>query len=156
MRNQLYPRNERRGVGKVDAEEALRVHQVGSKITNRQGRGIAADHCFATSRRIDTAQDWPLDFRPFEDRLLNEIRFGYRLGHALGGTEVLSHQFRRARLEKPSVLEILGLPAKSIEMTRCEAGIGVRDHHIQAGHREDLGDSATHVSGANDGDVLHH
>ena len=36
------------------------------------------------------------------------------------------------------------------------AGIGVRDHHIHARHREDLGDSATHVSCTDDGDVLDH
>jgi hypothetical protein len=41
-------------------------------------------------------------------------------------------------------------------MARCEDGIGVRDHHIQACHREYLGDSATHVSGADDGDALDH
>ena len=132
------------------------MHQVGSKITNRQGRGVAADHCFRASRRLDTAQHWALDFRPFEHRLLDEICFGDRLGNAIGSSEVLSHQFRRARLEQPSVLEVLGLLAKSIEMTRCEAGIGVHDHHIHARHREDLGDSATHVSGADDGDVLDH
>ena len=74
----------------------------------------------------------------------------------LGSSEVLSHQFRRARLEQPSVFEILGLLAKSIEVARCEEGIGVRDHHIHAGHREDLGDSATHVSRPDDGDVLDH
>ena len=41
-------------------------------------------------------------------------------------------------------------------MARSKRGIGVDDHHIHARHREDLGDSATHVSGADDGDVLHH
>jgi hypothetical protein len=46
--------------------------------------------------------------------------------------------------------------AKSLQMTRCEDRIGVRDHHIYAGHRKYLGDSATHVSGANDSDVLDH
>ena len=99
---------------------------------------------------------WALDFRPFEYRLLDEICFGDRLGNGIGSPEVLSHQFRRARLEQPSVLEIFGLLAKSIEMARCEEGIGVRDHHIHARHREDLGDSATHVSSADDADVLDH
>ena len=140
----------------MDAEEALRVLQAGGKITNRQGRGVAADHCFRAGRRLDTAQHWALDLRPFEYRLLDQIRFGDRLGHAIGGSEVLSHQFRRTRLEQPSVLEVLSLLAKSIEMTRSEGGIGVHDHHIHARHREDLGDSATHVSGADDSDVLDH
>ena len=76
-----------------------------------------------------------------------EICLGDRLGNAIGSSKVLPDQFRRARLEQPSVLEILGLVAKSIEMARCEVGIDVRDHHIHARHRENLGDSATHVSG---------
>ena len=69
---------------------------------------------------------------------------------------MLSHQLRRTGLEQPSVLEVLSLLAKSLEVTRCEDWIGVHDHHINACHREYLGDSATHVSGADDSDVLDH
>ena len=43
------------GVGEVDPEEALRVLHASSKITNWQGRGVAADHCFRASRRLDAA-----------------------------------------------------------------------------------------------------
>jgi len=45
---------------------------------------------------------------------------------------------------------------QSIKMTRSQRGIGINDHYIHARHGEDLGDSAAHVSGADDGDLLHH
>ena len=48
VRNQLYSRNERGGVGEVHTEEALGMLQACGKITNRQGRGVAADHSFRT------------------------------------------------------------------------------------------------------------
>ena len=41
-------------------------------------------------------------------------------------------------------------------MANSQVWIGVHDHDIHARHREDLGDSAAHVSGTDDGDVLHH
>ena len=66
VRNQLDPRDERRRVGEVHAEEALGVLQAGGKITNRQRRGIAADHSVRTGRLLDAVQHRLLDFRPLE------------------------------------------------------------------------------------------
>jgi hypothetical protein len=39
-------------------------------------------------------------------------------------------------------------------MAACQGGIGVADGDVQAGLREYLGDAATHVPGADYGDVL--
>ena len=37
-----------------------------------------------------------------------------------------------------------------VEVATGQGGIGVDDDHVEAGHRKDLGDAATHVAGADD------
>ena len=127
---------------------------VGGKITNRQRRGIAADHSVRTGRLLDAVQHWLLDFGPFKYRFFDEICFSDRLGQASGGMKVISHQLRRARFEQALLLEVVGLPAQPIKMAACQGGIGVTDGDVQAGLREHLGDATTHISGADHGDVL--
>jgi hypothetical protein len=86
--------DEGRRVGEVHAEKALGVRQSSSKITNRQRRGVAADHCVRAGRLLNAAQHWPLDVRPFEDRFFDKVCVRNSLGHAVGGSEVLPNQFR--------------------------------------------------------------
>jgi hypothetical protein len=100
------------------------------------------------SRGLDTAQDWALDLRPFEYRLLDEVRFGDRLGNALGARRFRTGSPSPARTALGS--QILGLSAKSLEMARREVG-SRHDHHIHPPSRR-LGRS-THVPGR-DGNFL--
>jgi hypothetical protein len=68
--------------------------------------------------------------------------------------KVISHELRRARFEQALLLEIVRLPAQPIKVAACQGGIGIADGDVQAGLCELLSDAATHVSGADHGDVL--
>ena len=95
-----------------------------------------------------------LDLRLLQHGFLDQIGLGDRLRQAVGGAQVGPDQIGRPGVEEPLGLEVLGFATQPVEVATGQGGIGVDDDHVQTGHRKDLGDTATHVAGADDGDVL--
>ena len=95
-----------------------------------------------------------LDLRPLQHGFLDQIRLGDRLRQAVGCAQVGPDQIGRPGVEEPLGLEVLGFATQPVEVATGQGGIGVDDDHVETGHRKDLGDTATHVAGADDGDVL--
>ena len=154
VRDQLDAGDERGGVGEVDAEEALGTGQVCRQVADREGGGVAADDRVRTSGCLDALQHRALDLRPLQHGFLDQIRLGDRLGQAVGCAQVGPDSIGRTGLEEPLGLEVLGFATQPVEVATGQGGIGVDDDHVEAGHRKDLGDAATHVAGADDRDVL--
>jgi hypothetical protein len=98
------------------------VLKVGCKITNRQSGDVAADHCVGAGGCLDAAKHWLLDFRPFQDRFLDEVRFGDRFGHAIGSSDVFRDQIRRSRGEEPAVLEVVSTSRSRSRWRAVRAG----------------------------------
>ena len=154
VRDQLDAGDERGGVGEVNAEEALGVGQVCREVADRQGGGVAADDRVRAGGCLDALQYRTLDLRLLQHGFLDQIRLGDRLRQAVGGAQVGPDQIGRPGIEEPLGLEVLGFATQPLEVATGQGGVGVDDDHVEAGHREDLGDAPTHVAGADDGDVL--
>ena len=124
------------------------------QVADRQGGGVAADDRVRTGGGLDALQHRALDLRLLQHRFLDQIRLGDRLRQAVRCAQVGPDQIGRPGVEKPLGLEVLGFATQPVEVPTGQGGIGVDDDHVETGHRKDLGDTATHVAGANDGDVL--
>jgi len=154
MCDQLDPGDEGCWVGKVNAQEALRVSQICRQVSDREGGGVAADDRVRASGRLDGLQHRALDLRLLQHSFLNQIRLGDRFSQVVRCAQVGPDQVSRSGIEEPLGLEVIGFAIQPVEVATGQSGIGVDDHYGEPCHRKDLGDTATHVAGPDDSDVF--
>ena len=136
----------------MQAEESLGSTQRARQAADRQARGIGREPGLRGQRRLDLAQQRLLQRAVLGHAFDGEIAGG-EIGIAVGRPHRRRDRGRRVRA-KPAATH---LPLELRDQARVAGGrrcaVAADQHHLDPGHRSNLGDAESHQAGADDGDA---
>jgi hypothetical protein len=148
--DQLHDRNR---IHEMHAHEAARTVGHRRQTGDRDRRGVAADDRLGLEQRAELLQDAALDFLVLDNALDHQVAIAEQIQSGAHGDAGERGRFVVARdffVFDPAV----EVGADALKRLFQPFVGNIRQTHVVAGNRKDMGDAIAHLAGADDADAF--